>query len=340
MRKAILWLCACLFCEGVVVRMVGDMMLGRGVNQRLVEQPDYNIWGTTLSVLKEADLLLGNLESTISCACTLTAYKCQPWPGKMYHVAFEKWIVNSSLKAVPFHHVNLANNHILDFGLEGLRQSLETLAINNISWAGAGIDLQSSIRPAVKEVKGIRFHIFGASEQEREWAAGLPYVKELRQVKGEEGTWVFDLSKPEVLVNTMEHYRRKIGEHDVIILYLHWGENWERTLPKEKKDLARALLLHAGVNVIVGTSPHHIQPWERIGNGVVFYSIGDFVNDYPRRAEWRNDLAVIPSINFHTSGSIKEVQFIPVVIKKHQVNLWKQGDPADEEFFRWKGIPV
>jgi poly-gamma-glutamate capsule biosynthesis protein CapA/YwtB (metallophosphatase superfamily) len=125
----------------VQIVLLGDM-LGRLVNDRLrMAGPAYP-WGDTLSFLRQADIRFANLECVLADDGT-------PVPGKMYH--FRSDVRNvQSLRSAGIDVVSLANNHVLDFGVDALREMLLALDRHGILCAGAGMDPEAARRPVVR----------------------------------------------------------------------------------------------------------------------------------------------------------------------------------------------
>jgi poly-gamma-glutamate capsule biosynthesis protein CapA/YwtB (metallophosphatase superfamily) len=121
---------------------VGDIMLGRLVNDNLKKRPAEYLWRNTLPILQEADLLFGNLECVIS-------DRGQPWSAtpKAFHFRSDAKNIESLTKA-NFKALSLANNHILDFEYEAMQDTLEILNQAGIKHAGAGATFTEASKPA------------------------------------------------------------------------------------------------------------------------------------------------------------------------------------------------
>lgn len=95
--------------EFVTIAFIGDVMLGRGVNEEIKEQPPEFFWGDVLPILQQADAVVANLE----CAITKHQQQYRRVP-KVYHFRADPAAVDL-LRVANIRCVNLANNHILDF---------------------------------------------------------------------------------------------------------------------------------------------------------------------------------------------------------------------------------
>src|SRR5579871_1293076 len=145
--------------------MIGDVMLGRGVAAGIGYRSPESFWGTTLPLLREADLALANLE------CVITTHTT-PWnhPPRVFHFRTPPEGVEI-LRAAGVRLVSLANNHTLDFGEPGLLDTLRALDAAEIAHAGAGIDLAEARRPALVEAGGLRVGLIAFTDNVPEWAA-------------------------------------------------------------------------------------------------------------------------------------------------------------------------
>ena len=126
---------------------IGDVMLGRSLNDEYGKRSPDSFWGTTLKVLTEADAVLANLE----CAITLHKRQWQRIP-KVFHFGAKPDALKV-LKSGNIKYVSLANNHILDFEEEGLLDTLQYLDETGIAHAGAGINLRQAMQPALLTVR-------------------------------------------------------------------------------------------------------------------------------------------------------------------------------------------
>ena len=118
--------------------LVGDVMLGRGVNATLKQVRSEYPWGNTLPLFHQADWRLCNLECVMS-------DRGVPWSStpKAFHFRSDAKNI-AVLKAARIDAVSLANNHTLDFGYDAMREMLALLDTNDIKHAGAGLNHSSA----------------------------------------------------------------------------------------------------------------------------------------------------------------------------------------------------
>ncbi len=280
--------------------LCGDVMLGRGVDQILpspsapdlyepyihdardyvalaermngaIPRPvDYAyVWGDALSELaaQAPDLRLVNLEASIT-TCS------RPWPGKGIHYRMHPANM-PCLTAAGVDCCVLANNHVLDWGYDGLRETLATLRAAGIATAGAGEDLAAARRPAVFGLPGGgHLLVFACADA----SSGVPTAWAATATRSG-----IDLL-PDLSSVTAERIAARVAEYkrpgDVALVSIHWGGNWGHEVPPAHREFAHALIDHAGIDLIHGHSSHHPRPIEVYRDHLILYGCGDFLNDY------------------------------------------------------------
>ena len=144
---------------------VGDVMLGRLVNEVLKGKPPTYPWGDTLSLLRDTDVRICNLE------CVLSDWGT-PWSAtpKVFHFRSDAKNVQT-LTTAHIDAVSLANNHVLDFEYEGLFHMMNTLQKAGIHYAGAGATLREASAPAIWSVNGKTIGLLAFTDNEPAWSA-------------------------------------------------------------------------------------------------------------------------------------------------------------------------
>ena len=144
---------------------LGDVMIGRIVNQVLRREPPEYPWGDTLPTLTRGDCRICNLECVISSLGS-------PWAmtPKAFHFRSDAKNV-AVLTAAGIDAVSLANNHTLDFEYEAMFEMIALLDRAGIRHAGAGANLGEASRPARLEVGGVPIGLIAFTDNEPRWAA-------------------------------------------------------------------------------------------------------------------------------------------------------------------------
>lgn len=129
------------------ILFTGDVMLGRLLNNVLNRKNYMYIWGDTLDIVRNANLSLINLECAISS-------KGREWnkTSKVFHFRADPEAIEV-LKTVHIDYVSLANNHVLDYDIEALLDTLDLLDENRIAHSGAGRNLKEAMQPAILDLK-------------------------------------------------------------------------------------------------------------------------------------------------------------------------------------------
>jgi poly-gamma-glutamate synthesis protein (capsule biosynthesis protein) len=293
--------------------LVGDVMLGRLVNDVLTQEPPAYPWGDTLPLLRQADFRACNLE------CVLAEHGT-PWSAtpKVFH--FRSDAQNTAvLQAAEITAVSLANNHTLDYGEGALGEMLAALDAAGIAHAGAGQTLAEAVQPAIVAVNGQQIAWLACTDNEPGWAAtetqpGIFYVP--TQAESPEATHLFE-----------QIAQLKAQQIDWISVSTHWGPNWGTAPPADHPPFARALI-DAGADLVFGHSGHVVRGVELYRDRPILYCAGDFVDDYAVDPIQRNDrsfLAIL-EVEHHTLQSLR---LYPTVIRHIQARL-ARGDEADQ----------
>ncbi|HJV73713.1 MAG TPA: CapA family protein [Noviherbaspirillum sp.] len=252
----------------------GDVMLGRNVKEYILRfGPEYPL-GPIAPLMRSANLTIINLE------CAITSSLDQ-WPGerKAFYFGASPQAI-TSLTAAGVDMVSLANNHALDFGVEGLLDTFATLRSQGIRYAGAGIDRSDAFAPAIVECNGMRFGMAAFCDHQADFAAG-------EKVPGI--AWLDFDDEPAVEAvwrNALE--RLKAATVDWSILSLHWGPNMVFRPSKKFRRLAHAAI-DMGWKILFGHSAHVFHGIEIYRGCPIIYAAGDLVDDYRVDAEFRND---------------------------------------------------
>lgn len=159
--------------------------------------------------------------------------------------------------------VTLANNHILDFGEEGLLDSVAVLDEAGILHVGGGKDLDEAVRLETIEVKGKTIGFLGTSRvyMDPSWAAGA----------GHPG--VFSTYDPTMAVEKIKEAKEQC---DYLVVYVHWGVERETT-PKDYQRAMGRQYIDAGADLVIGSHPHVLQETEFYAGKPIVYSLGNFV---------------------------------------------------------------
>jgi poly-gamma-glutamate synthesis protein (capsule biosynthesis protein) len=231
---------------------VGDIMLDGGPGHIVTNGGDP--FAAVAPILRDADLTVGNLE----CAITRDG-----------HAVDKPYTFKGPKSALPllkkyFSAVSLANNHSGDWGKRGFADELTLLQETGLPWFGGGANEREAHRPLVLTANGRRVALLGYNDfPPRSFAAR----------SNSPGTaWLVERE----VVRDIQQARRQA---DIVILFLHWGEELEEAPLPEQQALARRLI-DAGADAIIGAHPHVTQTIDWYKGRPVVYSLGNFLFDY------------------------------------------------------------
>jgi len=290
---------------------VGDVMLGRLVNEMLKHESPAYPWGDTLPILQAADLRICNLECVI-------ANQGAPWIAtpKVFHFRSDARNI-AVLEAAGIHAVSLANNHTLDFGYDALHEMLTILDAAGIWYAGAGRNLQEAARPALMELQGNRIGLLAFTDNEPPWAA----------TPTQSGVYFVPIDLQDARArNLFENIHRAKEAVDFLIVSAHWGPNWGYTPPPEHILFGHALI-DAGADIVFGHSGHVFRGIEIYHGRPILYCTGDFIDDYAVDPVERNDQSLIFTIEIDQQR-IHRLRLYPITIRHFQARL-AQGAEAE-----------
>lgn len=288
----------------ISIGIMGDVMLGRLVDEHInalkQKEPEKAFaypWGDTLALLKKNQLNLINLETAITSSQ-------KPVP-KVFNFKMTKSNIEV-LKTGSINVVNLANNHVLDYGQEGLQQTLSALKGALIPYVGAGENINEARRMHLSELSGVRIGILGATDNEPSWLATAT----------KPGTNYVQVGDEAAVKNWIGAAK---SQADLVILSIHWGPNNRERPTKEFQRFAH-FLIDNGIDVIHGHSAHIFQGVEGYKQGLIIYDSGDFIDDYYVDPVLRNDRSFLFVLQMH-GKVLHSLRMHPVLINNMQVNL-------------------
>jgi len=278
--------------EPLVIHAVGDIMLaGSGEKTYRKFGYDYPFAGTR-EILQQGDIVIGNLESPLAISGVEFTDKKFRFKTRPQAAA--------ALKNAGFTHLSLANNHILDYGENGLRQTLAALDANSLIYSGAGVNLAAARTAGMIDRKGVKVAFLSYS---------LTYPEEFFAGEEKAGT------APGYAAFFSADIAQAKKNADCVIVAFHWGGEGEDR-PKPYQISAAHKAVDAGADIIIGHHPHVLQGIEFYKNRVIFYSLGNFAFGSNSRSAAGS---MIARITF--DGGIKEVEVIPLNVLNSQVRF-------------------
>lgn len=241
-------------------------------------------WGEAIQVVDEIApaARIINLETSITTAD-------EPDPEKGIHYRMNPANLGCLTSFKPDGCV-LANNHVLDFGQEGLRDTLGALRSVGLRASGAGTNRGEAYQPVVIPTSGggrIVLMALGAASSgiPVSWAAtadtpGVAFLPDLSDATADQ---ISDQAFPARLPG------------DAAVVSLHWGPNWGYDVSGAQVRFAHRLI-DGGVDLVYGHSSHHPRPIELYRGKLILYGCGDLIDDYEGISgyeEFRDDLRLL-----------------------------------------------
>ena len=329
--------------------LCGDVMTGRGIDQALphpvnpvlhepyvrnareyvhlaekahgsIPRPvsfDY-IWGGALQELErtEVDLRIANLETAITSTET-------PWIGKTIHYRMHPQNI-ACLSASHISACALANNHVLDWGYDGLSETLRTLDVAGIAHSGAGNDSYEAMQPAVLSTVGkgrVLLFSFGST------TSGIP--EDWKATSISPGVNLLDDLSETTAAQICDQMRAHRQPGDSIVASIHWGSNWGYEIPREQVVFAHRLI-EEGVAIVHGHSSHHAKAIEVFRGGLILYGCGDFLTDYEGISGYetfRGDLALMYLVELDSdNGELIAARLVPMQMRRFRLERASAAD--------------
>lgn len=333
----------------VTLMLTGDVMTARGIDQvlchpgapalhesyirdardyvRLAEAvsgpipapvPADYIWGEALAEMARVapDRRIVNLETAVTTAP-------HAWPGKGIHYRMHPANIDC-LTTARIDCCVLANNHVLDWGREGLEETLRVVRQAGLHTAGAGSDGDEAWAPASLPLVGRRRMLVFAcgtssSGIPADWSAGPKRsgIALLPDLSDATARWLAD------------DMTRRRAPGDLVLVSIHWGGNWGLDVPSAHRNFAHRLIDLGAADIVHGHSSHHPMPVEVYRGKLILYGCGDLINDYEgigARGSLRSDVGCLYFATLALAGGhLQQFDIVPFQLKRFRLS---EADPA------------
>jgi hypothetical protein len=260
----------------------GDVMLGRSCAAKIEKGIDP--FEGIATVLRGACFAAANLECTISNL------------GRSTHrYAFRAPVQSAELlRRAGFHAMGLANNHALDFGPAALHDCAARLLRETIETPG--------VEKSDSDPYAASFFSLPDSKE-----LALLAVSDVNPNDAAQIATASDRTKLEAAI------RRARSQANVLICLVHWGIENSDKITDQQRELAR-WLIDRGVDLVVGSHPHCVQPLDFYHGCPIAYSLGNLVFDgAPTIASWNR--GALLEVGLNEDAKISSVSLIPVVLE-------------------------
>lgn len=288
----------------VRIRAVGDVAIAGTMRDEVLAHgldPFAELGGA----IREADIGFVNLEAVLTERRAPAGHVSTPAVPLLRSPARTA----AQLRDAGFDVVSLANNHALDYGPLGLADTIGHVEAADLRAIGAGTTPERALRETIITVRGVRVGFLAFTEKSNQHTAGDGHVARTRSARAR-----VEALRPSV---------------DVLLVSLHWGEQYEPRPEAEQRRLAHALI-DAGADAILGHHPHVLQTVETYAGKPVVYSLGNFVFG-PQPAP--RDVSVIAELEV-SRGQVSSLRMLPVILRgtvgSPVVSLGRHGERARE----------
>lgn len=256
------------------ISAVGDIMLARGAKEKIKNRTDLRSTDVLMKLIAE------NSDIIFGNLESVISDKGEPLQ-KEYVFEAEPRSVNF-LTRWQFSHLSVSNNHNEDFGKEAWEQSVDILKTNGIVPIG-GFSNEPTVETTIINGKKIAFLGFQ------------------------------NLTAPFYEDKVLSAISDAANENDLTVVSMHWGNEYE-TQPDAKTIALAYKIINAGANIILGHHPHVLQPVERYKNGLIFYSLGNFIFDQSGEKQNTSLIALIDVFEdglTYSTTPVDIVDFLP-----------------------------
>lgn len=280
------------------IALAGDIMPGRRMKALIEEKGIEYIFRDAVPALQGCGIVFGNLETPL--VRDNNGEELKKNGKKQIHLISEEKVADG-LKYAGFNVVSLANNHSLDYGQNGIIQTMEILDSRGIKYQGVRKgDLSRPNEPVIMEVNGTKVGFLCYSEVSHwkfqptvtKWGTIPCYHKEIKR--------------------DVENARGKV---DVLIVYLHWGKEGKKVQKFQYVNAKK--ILDFGADAIVASHTHLFQDIEMYKGRYILYGLGNFVFDMEE--EWTKSGAIV---KMKIEGKkIAGISVVPMQIKDYKTEL-------------------
>ena len=260
------------------------MMFDRTVRTTVAQKGGDFIFSCIDPILKDSDVVVANLEGPITPNPSVSASST---PGGEFNYTFTFPLGTAALLAAHnIRIVNLGNNHIENFGNDGVRSTIADLSAAHVGYFGDPLgQTVASGMFGLPGQGGIRLAFINYNEfTSTPLGAGSPASTTVQQIQ------------------------EARAAAEIPVVYTHWGIEYATTSPARIQALAHEFV-DAGAEMVIGSHPHVVEQHELYKGKYIYYSLGNFIFDQ----YWNDDVrhGLLLSVKF-TSAGVQSVKEIPI----------------------------
>lgn len=290
--------------DTIKILITGDFYPGNRIEHEIKEKKYEEIFNDFLPVIKSCAIAVTNLEAPLtnnkkSITKTGPAIRGIPETGR-------------ALRYAGFNLVTLANNHIMDFGEQGLKDTLDILKQNSIEYIGAGENIGEASKILIKKINDKKIAFLNFAENEFSTTNGN-----------------FPGANPLDLISNYKLIQEAKDNADYIFVIVHGGHELYN-LPSPEMKRRYRFFIDAGASAVIGHHTHCFSGYEIYKNAPIFYSLGNFLFDNGKadHSSWNEGFAV----QFLLSDNLK-FKLIPYYQNNQNSGLRLLNDDQEKQFF-------
>ncbi|MDM5188108.1 CapA family protein [Bacillus sp. DX4.1] len=244
--------------------------------------------------IKKADFSFVNLESTFTT-------RDKKYPGQLFWIKSDPSTLQT-IKNMGYDIVNIGNNHTLDYGQDGLMDTISHVEELKLPYIGAGKNANDAYTAREVTVKGKKF----------KFLSFVRFIPEFNWVAGKDKPGVTNGYDINLVTKTIKEQKK---DADYMIVYMHWGvEKSNRPVDYQKQYVPQ--MVEAGADAIVGSHPHQLQGFEYYKKVPVAYSLGNFL--FPDYVKGHSAETGVLTMKF--KGKDVQMSFNPYIIRNNQIS--------------------
>lgn len=274
----------------------GDVSLANEINTASIHQYNNFNWPfeKVSSIFRDADISIINLESVLIPGCNR--------PGSHIYVLCGHSTFIQGIKHAGINVVNIANNHIVDYGVKDAKE--EIIRLKREGFAVSGIDENGMMTVKDTKIGFLGFNDIEFNDIEPAYEKGSEDI----------------IYQAEDIGSVRTHIKNMRKKSDIVIVSFHWGIEYTDRITERQRYLAH-VAIDSGADLILGNHPHWIQPVEVYRNKLIVYSHGSLIfnqNNFElaNRASEQTKVGIIGKYYF-SNNKIVGVELIPIKINSN-----------------------
>ncbi|OHD69726.1 MAG: hypothetical protein A2W19_13455 [Spirochaetes bacterium RBG_16_49_21] len=299
--------------ESFSLLCVGDIFPVNEAEQYILSKGTAYPFQRIKDEFRKYDFIFGNLETPVTS-------RGKPFADKAYSFRIRPELA-LCLRDLKMDAVSIANNHLMDYDVEGMEDTLSYLEALNIRHAGGGKNLIDARRPAVLKFRGTDIYILAyCNRPPEEYYAGdkRPGIAPINI---------------EIIKDDIATY--KAGDN-LVLISLHWGIE-QTSHPQSGQIRIAHEIINSGADAVIGHHPHWPQGIEIYNSKPIIYSLGNFINGYYNHIEMDNMAVAL----YYSGSSLEQVKILPIAGQNKAIQFQPyllQGNSAEKLLERIRSL--